>query len=70
MEYIGSIITALSVLIAGGATIHLGVGVGWGESSSGLTIRYALAMIYTALYAMLFSIGAIIQAIAKMCGGA
>lgn len=69
MEEISRIMTAVSVLVAGVATIHLGVGIWTEENSSGLTIRYALAMIYTATYAILFSIGAIIQAVVRMIGG-
>ena len=69
MEEISRIITAVSVFIAGGATIHLGVGIWTEENSSGLTIRYALAMIYTAIYAILFSVGAIIQAVVRVIGG-
>lgn len=69
MEVISRIITAVSVLIAGGATIHLGVGIWTDKNCSGSTIRYALAMICTAIYAILFSVGAIIQAVIRMIGG-
>lgn len=70
MGEIGAIVSAISVLIAGGATLHLGVGIWSEEGISSLTARYAISMIYTALYAVLFSIAGIIQAVAKLIGGA
>lgn len=63
------IVSSIIVLVAAGATIRLAIGISSGENVSGLTVQYALAMAYTAIYAILASVFAVIQTVGKLIGG-